>query len=158
MSGVSQGCFGGGWGEVGQGGGFFFFYFVFFLYIFHIWSSVGLSLAWGVNEDDPYGLLPPLLAPATPWVVAPSHGGSMSLTPACSSRLVLPLSLWGGSKTRLDLTRGREKGLLLCPGSSSSPIPIPLKDAVVPVPTGVPVPYLHALLTWMPLELWCLLL
>lgn len=121
------------------------------------WGSVGPSLAWGVHEDDPHGLLPPRLASATPWLVAPSHGGSVSLTPACPSRLVLPLSSQGGSEARLNLARGREWVPLLHPGSSSSPIPISLKDAVVPVPTGAPVPYLNAPLSWTPLELWCLL-
>lgn len=151
----------------------FYFIFVSFLYIFHIslssWhvqllgaaagrGGAGLSLARGVHEGGPHGLLPPYFVPATPCMVAPSHGGSVSPTPACPSRLVLLLSSRGGSKGSLDLAGDREWVSPLRPSPSSRPIPVLLKDAIVPVPEGVPVPYLHAPLTWTPLELWCLLL
>lgn len=145
--------------RVGWGGGFILFDFVSFLCIFHIllssrhtqllrasagWGSTGPSLAWCVHEDDCHGLLPPYLAPATLWVVAPSCGGSMSLTSACPSRLVLPLSLQGGCEARLDLAS-------VISSPSSSPDLNPLKNAIVPVPMGTPVPYLHVPLAWMSL-------
>lgn len=141
---------------MGWGGGFILFYFVSFLFIFHIllssrhtqllgaaagWGSTGSHLACCVHEDDRHGLLPPCLAPATLWVVTPSRGGSMSQISARSSRLVLPLSSQGRCEARLDLAS-------VTSSPSCSPDLIPLKNAIVPVPTGTSVPYLHVPLAW----------
>lgn len=125
-------------------GGFFLVYF-YFLYIFHVllssWGSTGLFLMV-------------LMGPCHPMGDGPFLHGRMSPAPSCPSRLVLPQNSRSGREERLEWARGREWVSLLHP----STVPVLLKDAIVPVPAGVPVPYLHAPLAWTPPELWCLLL